>query len=407
VDRAATRERAFGLPFAFLRAIESAFAHLHMRTARTRGTHTHTHIHTHTHTHTRTHRYILELEPTPTPAKPTSSSSSLLDSRSSAAASSNTATLSVVETNAFKNLVHLSLRLIPGTDATVKKHLAGCLVACKAECARLRDSLSTTETKLTSELAAARDESAAAAASVTALRTELTNVTSRLTSEHATELARLRDEATSARAAADEQSRRASRMADEAAAAAVGELRAKLTETMASDAAKAAQLLEVEGALRDARARLASAEGSAATALADLDQARSEVRALRTKGHEADCTLTENRVRIAELTEQVLMLPLPLTCHPSFFLYVLCANSAPLVVSQWPFFHTNTLILIVIVCFSNLCLCAHTTFSSHLSPSSTCPHAPWVGPWKNGARAAAGAPHRRCQRAQKAGRGIC
>ena len=37
------------------------------------------------------------------------------------------ATLHVVETNPFKHLTHLSLKLLPGSDSEVKKYLANCL----------------------------------------------------------------------------------------------------------------------------------------------------------------------------------------------------------------------------------------------------------------------------------------
>ena len=37
------------------------------------------------------------------------------------------AELCIVETNPFKHLTHLALRLQPGSDADVKKYLAACL----------------------------------------------------------------------------------------------------------------------------------------------------------------------------------------------------------------------------------------------------------------------------------------
>lgn len=39
--------------------------------------------------------------------------------------------LNVVETNPFKHLTHLSLKLLPGTDVEIKKFLAGCLKCSK------------------------------------------------------------------------------------------------------------------------------------------------------------------------------------------------------------------------------------------------------------------------------------
>lgn len=39
--------------------------------------------------------------------------------------------LNVVETNPFKHLIHLSLKLLPGNDVEIKKFLAGCLKCSK------------------------------------------------------------------------------------------------------------------------------------------------------------------------------------------------------------------------------------------------------------------------------------
>lgn len=41
------------------------------------------------------------------------------------------AVFNVVETNPFKHLVHLSLKLVPGTDHELKKYLADCMKALK------------------------------------------------------------------------------------------------------------------------------------------------------------------------------------------------------------------------------------------------------------------------------------
>ncbi|XP_021086873.2 spindle assembly abnormal protein 6 homolog isoform X3 [Mesocricetus auratus] len=49
--------------------------------------------------------------------------------------------LNVVETNPFKHLIHLSLKLLPGNDVEIKKFLAGCLKCSKEEKLSLTKSL--------------------------------------------------------------------------------------------------------------------------------------------------------------------------------------------------------------------------------------------------------------------------
>jgi len=208
------------------------------------------------------------------------------------------AMLSVVETNPFKNLVHLSLTLIPGTDCTVKKHLANCLLAHKAEELRLRTELEATTTTLASKLEAATAEAAASTSEAVGLKVELETVTHRMTSEHAAELARLR-------AAAADEMRRVTQNADGATAALESDLRRQLSELTATSSSQAARLIELEGSLRDTRSRLSSAEASAGAAEADLEAARAEIRTLRASAHETEGKLNEGRVRIAELTQEV------------------------------------------------------------------------------------------------------
>ena len=44
------------------------------------------------------------------------------------------ATLSVVETNAFRYLTHLALQFVPASDAYLKKYLAECMLGLKVSC---------------------------------------------------------------------------------------------------------------------------------------------------------------------------------------------------------------------------------------------------------------------------------
>ncbi|XP_016397851.1 spindle assembly abnormal protein 6 homolog [Sinocyclocheilus rhinocerous] len=60
--------------------------------------------------------------------------------------------LNIVETNAFKHLTHLSLKLLPGSDTDIKKYLATCLSTVKEEKQQLEQKLRKTEEDLTRQL---------------------------------------------------------------------------------------------------------------------------------------------------------------------------------------------------------------------------------------------------------------
>lgn len=67
------------------------------------------------------------------------------------------ATLSVVETNSFKHINHLSIKVIPGNDSTVKHYLAELVKECKAENKALAAKLLNTNTSLTTKTASDDD----------------------------------------------------------------------------------------------------------------------------------------------------------------------------------------------------------------------------------------------------------
>ena len=69
------------------------------------------------------------------------------------------ATLSVVETNPFKHLIHLSLKFMPGSDMDIKKYLAECLKQLKDTNGLLQQKLEHTTRDLTQQLYSAKDVS--------------------------------------------------------------------------------------------------------------------------------------------------------------------------------------------------------------------------------------------------------
>ncbi|XP_029975685.1 spindle assembly abnormal protein 6 homolog [Salarias fasciatus] len=95
---------------------------------------------------------------------------------------------SVVETNAFKHLNHLSLRLAPGSDRDVRDHLAACLSAVKAEKQALDVKLKKTEEDLSRQLSYAQQTLCERSKELEKLRSDWTHQTSSLSSRHAEEL---------------------------------------------------------------------------------------------------------------------------------------------------------------------------------------------------------------------------
>lgn len=81
--------------------------------------------------------------------------------------------LNVIETNPFKHLVHLSLRLVAGSDSDVKKHLAQRLAALSGQNEKLRADLRNTESDLGQRLHETRISLSARHSEVENLKAEL------------------------------------------------------------------------------------------------------------------------------------------------------------------------------------------------------------------------------------------
>lgn len=103
--------------------------------------------------------------------------------------------LNVVETNPFKHLTHLSLKLLPGNDVEIKKFLAGCLKCSKEEKLSLMQSLddATRQLDFTQKTLAEKNQE------LDKLRNEWASHTAALTNKHSQELTNEKEKALQAR----------------------------------------------------------------------------------------------------------------------------------------------------------------------------------------------------------------
>jgi spindle assembly abnormal protein 6 len=109
----------------------------------------------------------LEAPPSNSTSSSNSYGSSVSSSSNNSSSSAGLSTFSLVETNHFKELTHLSLRFRAGNDSAVKAYLAARLRQLRAEGASLTQQLADTDSALCRE----RQAAAAAVAEVEHLRT--------------------------------------------------------------------------------------------------------------------------------------------------------------------------------------------------------------------------------------------
>ncbi|XP_025053481.1 spindle assembly abnormal protein 6 homolog [Alligator sinensis] len=99
-----------------------------------------------------------------------------------------TTCLNIVETNPFKHLTHLSLKLLPGSDSDIKKYLALCIQNLKEENSRLEDQLHKSEEGFSKRLIVIQQALAEKSKDLDKLQNEWTAHTTSLTNKYTKEI---------------------------------------------------------------------------------------------------------------------------------------------------------------------------------------------------------------------------
>ncbi|CAN0421120.1 unnamed protein product [Ectocarpus sp. 12 AP-2014] len=208
---------------------------------------------------------------------------------------------SVVETNPFKELTHLSLKFRVGNDASIKTYLAARLRQLKAEVSVTSSTLEDTRTALARE----GDTRARLDSEVSALRLDRERDLRDLRAAHSAELTAAREEGV--------------RRAEEAAAARSVEM-AALRRKAEEDVAQVSQRLRQseqrreeltdlkfahEAELRELRGRSEAGEAGREAATSDAKALREANRALEARAFEAEREADRLRLHGAALAQQV------------------------------------------------------------------------------------------------------
>eukprot|EP00041_Stephanoeca_diplocostata_P030322 m.915789 g.915789 ORF g.915789 m.915789 type:complete len:643 (+) comp23733_c0_seq4:110-2038(+) len=233
-------------------------------------------------------RYLIELELPP-----------------AANASTALATLGVIETNDFKNLTHLCLKFVPGNDATVKKHLASCLAMEKESCASLRTQLAAMSREFSEKLEQAEHKVRTTSEELMAVKTELATATSRLEAEHAATMTHMKENALQSQTALQTRAAQTQRDLEARAQMQLDNLHAKLSDVEATKNTLAERLHDTEARLERVSAELSAAQAQTEASAATEKALRGENGALRKDCQQHEATLHDNRVTIAQLTQEL------------------------------------------------------------------------------------------------------
>ncbi|EHH14983.1 hypothetical protein EGK_01006 [Macaca mulatta] len=183
--------------------------------------------------------------------------------------------LNVVETNPFKHLTHLSLKLLPGNDVEIKKFLAGCL-------------------KCSKTLAEKNQE-------LDKLRNEWASHTAALTNKHSQELTNEKEKALQAQVQYQRQHEQQKKDLEILHQQNIHQLQNRLSELEAANKDLTERKYKGDSTIRELKAKLSGVEE-------ELQRTKQEVLSLRRENSTLDAECHEKEKRINQLQTKVAVL---------------------------------------------------------------------------------------------------
>ncbi|XP_035268529.1 spindle assembly abnormal protein 6 homolog [Anguilla anguilla] len=215
------------------------------------------------------------------------------------------ASLNIVETNAFKHLTHLSLKLLHGTDLEIKKYLAVCLSCVKEEKRLLEQKLKRTEEDLTRQLSYTQQTLAEKSRELDRLRSEWASHTTALSNQHCQELTAEREKALEIQTKLQHQGEQLRREVESAHVQSTQQLQSRLAELESSSRELTEHKYKSESAIRDLKAKLAGLEEEAHRAKQQVQSLRRENGTLDSECHDKDRQLNQLQTRVAVLEQEI------------------------------------------------------------------------------------------------------
>ncbi|XP_076879934.1 spindle assembly abnormal protein 6 homolog [Brachyhypopomus gauderio] len=215
------------------------------------------------------------------------------------------ANLNIVETNAFKHLTHLSLKLLPGSDVEVKKYLATCLATVKESKERLQQRLKKTEEDLSRQLSYAQQTLSEKSRELDKLRSEWTSQTTSLSSRHTQDLTAEREKALEIQTRLQQQNEQLRRDLETGHQRNTQQLHARLSELETSNRDLTEKKYKSDSTIRDLKAKLLGLEEESQRAKQQVASLRRENGTLDSECHEKERLLNQLQTRVAVLEQEV------------------------------------------------------------------------------------------------------
>ncbi|KAF6017422.1 SASS6 [Bugula neritina] len=214
-------------------------------------------------------------------------------------------TLNIVETNPFKHLIHLSLKVLPGNDAAIKSFLSECLRDYKSQNEVLTNKLQSTETSLSASLKASEEALESRTAELTSMKVQWEGKLSELQAKHAHSLNMEKEQAMKTQSATQQRFQQEKRDLEQAHMKIVKQMEARMYELDTQNKELTETKFVNDASIRDLTAKLSVAEEECKSTRLDVQQLRKENSELEAELHRQEKASNQQNTRIAVLEQQL------------------------------------------------------------------------------------------------------
>ncbi|KAK7100422.1 spindle assembly abnormal protein 6 homolog [Littorina saxatilis] len=216
-----------------------------------------------------------------------------------------TAVLSVVETNPFKHLIHLSLKFVSGSDSDIKKYLADCLKQLKDTNSLLQQKLEHTSTDLSQRLHQAQESQSKKSTELESMKAEWNARITDMKARHKEELSVEREKSLQNQGSWQQRQERDRKEMEQAHTKIVKQMESRLYELEAANKELTDKKYKSESLIRELKSKLSVAEDEAARTKQDVASLRKHNTSLDSDTHEKDKLVSQLQTRVAVLEQEV------------------------------------------------------------------------------------------------------
>ncbi|NP_001039141.1 spindle assembly 6 homolog [Xenopus tropicalis] len=215
------------------------------------------------------------------------------------------ASLNIIETNPFKHLIHLSLKLLAGSDSDVKKYLATCIKNLKLENCTLKEKLQKSEEELSKRLGVTQQALADKCKELDKLRNEWASQTSLLTSKHTQEISAEREKALQVQSQYQLQYEQQKKELETTSSRTIQHLESRVSELEAVNKDLTERKYKSESCIRELKGKLSGMEEEYHRTKQEVTSLRRENATLDSECHEKEKLINQLKTRTAVLEQEV------------------------------------------------------------------------------------------------------